>query len=281
MVCSALVFDYNGRWEEAQKLEEQAVESTKKSFGVEDEMTLQIMANLASMYAEQERFEEAEELLAHVLKVRRTTYGENHPDMLDAEKLLVPLVEAEKQILGPEHAITFRCMDFLALTQERLGQLDKAKELKIHVLEVRKKILGPEHPDTALCMTNLAATYSTIGEQNKVEQLGIQGLEMLKRVWGPENPSTLGAMAILACIYHRTGQLDKAIQLMATYVGGRRKALGENHPYIINSAKRLHDWVVEQNIISVKADSTSHDGGLDSIEEDAGSVGANFLEDED
>ncbi|KAL9041418.1 MAG: hypothetical protein Q9214_004116 [Letrouitia sp. 1 TL-2023] len=298
MACYALVFSENLKWEHAAKLEEQVVKFTKKTCGVEDEATLRAMVNLACTYSKQGRLEEAEQLLSQILEVGEKTFSEDQLTKLyvkcalaltywrqgrykEAEKLLVPLVEEEKRLLGPEHQITLRDMGNLALIQGQLGQLDNAKKLRIHVLEVSKRMLGPEHPTTMICMINLALTYSDIGEPNKAEQLGKQALEALERVFGPGDPRTLQGVANLAHIYRDKRQLDQAIQLMATTVQGRRSAFGESHPDTMESVKWLHDWVAERNAAGTKADLTCRDEDSDNREEDAGSVGAETLEEDE
>ncbi|CAG8883952.1 unnamed protein product, partial [Penicillium egyptiacum] len=49
-----------GRWEEAEKLEVQVVETRKTKLGVDHPDTLASMANLASTFSEQGRWKEAE-----------------------------------------------------------------------------------------------------------------------------------------------------------------------------------------------------------------------------
>ena len=82
------------------------------------------MSNLASIYSQQGRTTEAEELEPQVL-------------------------EAMKRVLSAEHPHTLTVMDNLAMTY---GQQGRAKEAVLlhRVVESRKRVLSAEHPHTLM-----------------------------------------------------------------------------------------------------------------------------------
>ena len=81
------------------------------------------MTNLASIYSDQERFKEAEELETQVLGI-------------------------EKRVLGPEHPSTVTGMNNLAHTYWGQDRHDEALNLmrSVHALNIRT--LGEDHPYT-------------------------------------------------------------------------------------------------------------------------------------
>ncbi|RYP58915.1 hypothetical protein DL770_010331 [Monosporascus sp. CRB-9-2] len=89
------------------------------------------MANLASTYWNQGRWEEAEKLEVRVMETRKMKLGANHPDTLTS-------------------------MANLALTYRNQGRWEEAEELQAKELEICTRVLGPKHPDTLISMENLA-----------------------------------------------------------------------------------------------------------------------------
>ncbi|KAF7515022.1 hypothetical protein PCG10_004064, partial [Penicillium crustosum] len=73
-----------GRWEEAEQLQVQVMETSKTKLGVDHPSTLTSMANLASTYSNQGRWEEAEQLEIQVMETRKTKLGVDHPDTLSS-----------------------------------------------------------------------------------------------------------------------------------------------------------------------------------------------------
>ncbi len=70
----------SGRWEEAEKLDVQVMETRKTKLGADHPDTLTSMANLASTFWNQGRWEEAEKLFVQVMETRKTKLGADHPD---------------------------------------------------------------------------------------------------------------------------------------------------------------------------------------------------------
>ena len=84
----ALVFSEAGRWDEAEKLDVQVMETSLRVLKEEHPDTLTSMANLASTYRNQGRWDEAIELIQVVVNLRTKIIGVNHPDTLGAVDLL-------------------------------------------------------------------------------------------------------------------------------------------------------------------------------------------------
>ena len=80
MANLASTYRNQGRWEEAEKLEVQVMETSKTKLGADRPDTLTSMASLASTYRNQGRWEEAERLQVQVMETRKTKLGADHPD---------------------------------------------------------------------------------------------------------------------------------------------------------------------------------------------------------
>jgi hypothetical protein len=68
------------------------------------------------------------------------------------------VLEAHKQLLGPEHPNTLQAMGNLACTLQKLGNYAEAQELEVKVLEA---------------MANLACTFHQSGNYTQAPELGV------------------------------------------------------------------------------------------------------------
>ena len=80
----ASTFRNQRRWSEAELLQVQVVEMSKRLLGPEHPDTLNSMANLANVYKTQGRWNEAEQLGVQVMEMRMKLLGPEHPDTLSS-----------------------------------------------------------------------------------------------------------------------------------------------------------------------------------------------------
>ncbi|KAF2675782.1 kinesin light chain [Lentithecium fluviatile CBS 122367] len=165
--CAIALFS-DGRYDEAEELFVQVVETYSRVLGEEHPYTLACMTNLASTYRNQGRWKEAEEL------------------------------DTGKRVLGEEHPYTLACMTNLALTYRNQGRWKEAEELDMQVMETGKRVLGEEHPDTLTSIANLAFTLKGQGLTNKAISLMEDCYRLQTVVLGPQHPFTLSSREALA-----------------------------------------------------------------------------------
>ncbi|KAJ6126484.1 hypothetical protein N7523_002096 [Penicillium sp. IBT 18751x] len=219
----AEAYSLEGRWDEAEQLFVQVMETRKTKLGVDHPDTLTSMANLALTYGNQGRWDEAEQLNMQVMETRKTKLGVDHPDTLtsmanlastywnqgrweEAEQLNMQVIEARKTKLG--------------------GRWEAAEQLDVQVMETRKTKLGVDHPDTLTSMANLASTYRSQGRWEEAEQLFVQVMETRKMKLGVDHPDTLTSMANLALTYWNQGRWEEAEQLNMQVMETRKTKLG-------------------------------------------------------
>ncbi|KAK9604423.1 hypothetical protein V6Z93_002391 [Aspergillus fumigatus] len=118
----AEAYSLEGRWDEAEQLEVQVMETRKTKLGADHPDTLISMANLASTYSDQGRWDEAEQLQVQVMETRKTKLGADHPNTLTS-------------------------MANLAFTWKSSGHITRALDLLRDCLAKRRQILGVNHPD--------------------------------------------------------------------------------------------------------------------------------------
>jgi tetratricopeptide (TPR) repeat protein len=74
----ALVYCYQGRWTEAEKLQTLVLEIRKEELGPDHPMTLETMNNMALAYEGLGKYKEAEEIWAHLLETDKRMQGPEH-----------------------------------------------------------------------------------------------------------------------------------------------------------------------------------------------------------
>ncbi|OCK86558.1 FabD/lysophospholipase-like protein [Cenococcum geophilum 1.58] len=259
----ASTYTDQGRWKEAEELQVQVLEMSKKRFGVNHSSTLTSMANLASASADRGRWKEAEELQVHVMETRKRMLDADHPSTLtsmanlastykdqgrwkEAEELQLHVLETRKRVLGVEHPSTLTSIANLAVAYSNQGRWKEAEELFVQVMEMSKKKLGTYHPDTLSSMTNLAVAYSSQGRWKEAEELQVQVLETRKRMLGADHPSTLTSMANLALTYTDQGRWKDAEELQVQVLEMSKKIFGVNHPSTLISMANLASAYADQ-----------------------------------
>ena len=250
------VYYDEGRWEEAEKLFLEAVETRMTKIGDDHPSTLNSISGLALTYRKQGRWEEAEKLFLEVVETRKTKLGANHPSTLtsmanlastyrdqgrweEAEKLFLEVVETRKTKLGADHPNTLASMGNLASTYQKQGQWEEAEKLFLEVVETRKTKLGADHPNTLTSMGNLASTYQDQGRWEETEKLEVEVMETSKAKLGADHPITLTSMGNLASTYQDLGRWEEAEKLEVEVMETSKAKLGADHPNTLKSMNNL------------------------------------------
>ncbi|RGP61270.1 hypothetical protein FSPOR_10099 [Fusarium sporotrichioides] len=214
---------YQGRYAEAEKLQEESVVIRTSLLGEDHAETLVVMADLAATLCDQGRLDEAEALEVRIMETWKRTRGEEYHQTMDAmSNLAVTLsgqgrsseaeamnrhvMEVRKRILGEEHLDTLISMNNLSTAMLEQGRHEEAIEMHRHVMEVQKRIQGSEHPDTLLSMGNLARSLFSQGDLGEAEELQKEVTDMSKRKLGEEHPMTLLSMQNLADTWRYMGE---------------------------------------------------------------------------
>jgi tetratricopeptide (TPR) repeat protein len=250
------LFLEQGYLSEAEKLEQQVLDTRKRILGTTHIDTIMAAANLARTYKALGKFGEAEKLESHVLDAWRMLLGEKHRYTLtamgnlavtycalgkyaEAEKLEMKVLKVRSSTLGEEHSGTIQAMANLAGTFKHLGKYSEVEKMEIQVLNARKSAFGENHPDTIIAMENLAGTYKTFGRYTEAEKLQIQVLDANTKICGKEHPNTIRAMGNLAGIVRSLGKYSEAVKLYIQVLKMRNHMLGENHPDTVTTMANL------------------------------------------
>jgi tetratricopeptide (TPR) repeat protein len=253
----------DGRYEEAEELFLQVMQTTKEVFGNEHPYTMASMGNLASTYRSRGRWSEAEELELQVKETMQRALDGEHPHTLlsignlactyshqgrwhEAAELEAQVMQTRKKVLGDEHPHTLLSIGNLASTNMHQGRWREAEGLQVQLIQTMQQVLSHEHPYTLLSMGNLACTYSHQGRWHEAAELEAQVMQTRKKVLGDEHPHTLASMGNLALTYRHQGRFHEAEELEVQVVQTRKVVLGDEHPDTLVSMGNLACTYVRQ-----------------------------------
>ena len=122
--------------------------------------------NLALLYRNQGKYEQAEPLYQRALAIRERVLGAEHPD-------------------------TARSLNNLALLYRNQGKDEQAEPLYQRALAIRERVLGAEHPDTARVSITWPSSTATRGRTSKPSRSTSAPWPSENACWEPSTPTLL------------------------------------------------------------------------------------------
>ncbi|KAF8600006.1 hypothetical protein BDV93DRAFT_608934 [Ceratobasidium sp. AG-I] len=267
-IAFSAVYKAFGRWGDAMRLQERALEMAKLKLGDQHDDTISTTTCLAKTYCQVGRWGDARRLQLVLLGHLETIMGDTHLDVLsmshdlaltlsrlgrweDAETLLARVCEGRKKLLGELHPETMAAMQSVASSYAGQLRWQEAIELHNKVLETRKHVLGAAHRDTLSSMHSLTTLHQEKGEPTwGTEQSAIRVYNLRRQTLGQRHPDTLSSAFILALEYHEQGKLELAITWASSTLSGRKSRLGRDHVDTIQTMHTLSSWYSECHRLS-------------------------------
>ena len=140
-----------------------------------------VKQNLAAIYQQTLRYDQAEQLLRDVLEADRKIIGETHPDFAislqnlaalyqvkgnfeQARELYLQALQVDK-LNGGDQTLRYANKEAnLGTVYQEMGETGKALQLLESALKIRERILGKNHPDYQYTLYNLAELKEGLGE---------------------------------------------------------------------------------------------------------------------
>jgi nucleoside phosphorylase/tetratricopeptide (TPR) repeat protein len=143
--------------------------------------TATCLENLALIYQDQNKHEQAELLLQQALEIRSQVQGSDLPDQIlgfsrlirindSAKPILLQILNGYKRMLG-DWPNTFAILGNLAKLYQDQNKHEQAELLYQQALEVSTRVHGKDHPDTVSCLRHLAALYEIRGKHEQAKYL--------------------------------------------------------------------------------------------------------------
>ena len=213
--------------------------------------------NLAALYLSQGRYDEAETLFQHALRlVQYDISWERNPKVTlclnnlatlycsqgrynEAEPLYQQSLVLRRKLLGENHPDVASSLNNLAELYRFQGRYDEIELLLNQSLALRRKLLGENHPDVASSLNNLAELYRSQGRYDEAEPLFKEALKLWKQLLGNHHPNVAIALNNLAALYLFQERYDESEPLLKQALELRQTLLGNQHPDVAISLNNL------------------------------------------
>jgi tetratricopeptide (TPR) repeat protein len=244
-----------------------------------DEVTLTVMASLASLHAQQGNLSRASYVLMQGLQESDKAFGKDHPGILSsmlnlaslyteqghletAEALFRRVVDAKTNTIGPYDPERVTAMSYLALIYAEQGRWVEAHTL---LLSVRIYVKS-DHPEALTILANLASTYTAQGELKEAERAF---KDLMSAFGGPVPPRTSQSHSLSGPGVARTWQrglkqmwearkLTEERELAKWFIEGcypdQKRILGYDHPLTqaTREVVKLRQVSGQEHVVDVK-----------------------------
>ena len=159
------------------------------------------------------------------------------------------VLEACKNLFGPDHPRSLKAKHTLAYACLLEGRLHEARKLQEEAFERMTEVLGPNHEDTLLAMDYLGDVMARYFDFEKAKDLHLKAWSGMKETLGPTHTDTLTAMDHVAQAYLRLGGelLEPGYELAEQVVAERIKQSGREHPHTLLAKLTLARIKAAQN----------------------------------
>ncbi|MEM1422369.1 MAG: serine/threonine-protein kinase [Planctomycetota bacterium] len=249
---------------EAERLLDETVAILTRTIGPDRLETIGARGELARVYHETGRPEEALALWTRCLADARA-FVENKPDTVresemktvltikhnygsalgamgryeEAEAVLSEVIDERVRIFGASHPQTVGARSMLASYVQQLGRNEEAAEQFRAILDARTEILGADHHSTHTARGNLAVPLIALGELEEAERLNREALEGLRSALPEGHAKILILMSTRAYLLEDMGRDAEAEALYREQIVLRERASGGNDPATWSSYNNL------------------------------------------
>lgn len=223
---------------------------------LDDASRITSLNNLADLYYDSGRDDEAIPLYEEVIRLREATYGSDHPEVAvglnnlaslyiargryaDAEPLYRRSLDIRLTALGPKHPRVANAMSNLALLHHRQGRLREAEELYAAALEIRtlEAEMGPS-PGAAE-LSDRAARFEIEGNYAAAASTYERALDKEIAHSGADDLRTVNLTRSLAVARAENGEVQEAESLLQHAISVLTGSVGAHHELTARSLSDL------------------------------------------
>jgi CHAT domain-containing protein/Tfp pilus assembly protein PilF len=192
---------------------------------VRSENGQQVSNSLATLYIQLGNFEAAEAIYRNALESMsgHTAFANTQKQNLaavyqqtnkyeEAQKLLEEVVQSERESTAGSVSYAVSLQNLAALHQKQ-GHYERAKTLYTEALDIDRKYFGEHNLSYAAKMANLAAVYQETGDLDKARSLFEAALKIRETKLGTEHPDYVFNQYNLAVLYQRMQHYTLALPL--------------------------------------------------------------------
>lgn len=242
------------RLPEAEAARRRALALYESLKGPDNDLTIQIVANLAVVLFDRGKLAEAEALQRRTLTLQEQHSGAEHPSALvyrynlarmlrrqarlaEAEPMLRQVLEQAQRILGPKHLLVIRCLRVLGQTLDDLGRHKEAATFFEQDTSLSREHFGPAEIGAALAA--FARHRMLRGHVREAETHAREGLALLEERFGPKHGDSAYARYVLGLILIERHRVQEAERELEAALAAQTTVVGERHPDTLETSDAL------------------------------------------
>jgi len=251
------VLELEGRWVEATKVTEKALNIAERVIGKEDVSFAILLKKLGELHRRSGSYTQAEPVFLRALAIVERAQGTENlyvaailnglssvyiatGNYTHAETHLKRALSITEKMIGSgSDRLRGNTLCNLASIYKEIGEYNRAKKYCKMALPELQKTLGPENADMANCLNNLAGIYEDQGDYAKAEGLYKKAIVIWEKILGPEHPDMGRSLANLALVYQAIGDYGKVESLLGKALAIQKKTLNLEHPEFITTLNNL------------------------------------------
>ncbi|WP_030244400.1 FxSxx-COOH system tetratricopeptide repeat protein [Streptomyces sp. NRRL S-455] len=237
---------YQGRFQEARDLSQEATELARSQFGTDDPVTLSAVHSWVVDLRLCGQFREALPLDQENARLRDLMFGpanfftlntlnglsidmRESGDYPGARDFQEDVYRRAHTALGEEHPLTLRIARNLAVCRRRDGAISEGAKLAEETLRRFVNRYGPDHFDSLSTATNVSVDQRLAGDLDSSRRLAEETVRRYGQRLGGEHAYTLLTKANLAATLRALGDFDKAQEQEDDAARLLGEVLGPNH----------------------------------------------------
>jgi serine/threonine protein kinase len=245
-----------GEFNRGEDLLTQALDMSRKVLHAPNAQIAGQLNQLAALYGDMGRIEQATALTEQALATFRTLYGDNHLDV--AENLVnlgvfrmqtehIPqalpafdeAIAIYRRLLPNDHPLRALALANEARAFDRLKRYQEADPLYREALAMQRRVLGNQHPDLATTLNNLAVLRMHVDDFSESAEFSREAMAVWAAQGKTEHPFALISKSHLAVALREAGDLVQAERITREVLAARRRQLGENNRAVALSLDEL------------------------------------------
>jgi serine/threonine protein kinase/Tfp pilus assembly protein PilF len=239
----------------ARELLDRAAQQLATGLGEEPDVRATLLDTMGQAYMQLGLFDDAEQLLAPALEIRRQRAGGSdavakslrsmgllryYQGRFDeAEQLHRSALEINRSVHGEISVDVAANLHNLGSAIDQQGDWAGAEVLLTRSLEMRTQLLGDEHEDVARTLNNLAAVVRRQGRTEEAIALLERALAIHDTLWGEHHPEAATVLANLGAAHTDLRQFEAAERLQRRALDVQQRILGEAHPMTLSTMSNL------------------------------------------
>jgi eukaryotic-like serine/threonine-protein kinase len=258
----AVLLHLRGDLEAAESTYRQALEVERRALGDEHRDVVRTESRLAVLLRDRGDSDGAEAMLQRTLLLNRKLYGDIHPEVASnllqlgssrlarqdargADSLFRQTLEIRRRLYGEEHPAVAQSVIQLAMAladQREYGQADSLYGVGI---AMQSRLLGTDHAMVGYSINSLGLLKLERGRLEDAERLFREALAIIRGAYGDHFNATL-PLENLGRTVAALGRTSDAETIFRETLELRRRLVGERHPLVAQTSRRLADLLIQQ-----------------------------------